>query len=161
MCWARCFTANRKIFTGSAVCVNREGKLAANAGPLEQDDMLARLQKLRYHADFRTDYNALFVVGEGCAVAPIPQCVGRRRGRVWCALLTSRGDCRWPIRLPSRGTLLLAASGWKIRSAEDEEVKRWKPYLPIICFTVQYLLGQKLKPMPLRHSGALWRRTNA
>ncbi len=31
------------------------------------------------------------------------------------------------------GTLLLAASGWKI-SLPKMKVKRWKPYLPIICF---------------------------
>lgn len=45
----------------------REGKLAAN-WPLEQDDMLARLQKSCDITQISTDYNALFV-GEECAVA--------------------------------------------------------------------------------------------
>lgn len=46
----------------------REGKLAAN-WPLEQDELLARLQKSCDMAQVSADYNALFV-GDECAVSP-------------------------------------------------------------------------------------------
>lgn len=46
----------------------REGKLAAS-WPLEQDELLARLQKSCEMQSPATDYNALFV-GEACSVPP-------------------------------------------------------------------------------------------
>ncbi len=46
----------------------REGKLAAS-WPLEQDELLARLQKSCEMQSLATDYNALFV-GEACSVPP-------------------------------------------------------------------------------------------
>jgi TorA maturation chaperone TorD len=46
----------------------REGKLAQN-WPLEQDDLLERLQKSCDMQQIATDYNALFV-GEECRVSP-------------------------------------------------------------------------------------------
>lgn len=46
----------------------REGKLAAS-WPLEQDELLARLQKSCEMQSTATDYNALFV-GEACSVPP-------------------------------------------------------------------------------------------
>jgi len=46
----------------------RDGKLAAN-WPLEQDELLARLQKSVDDPALVTDYQALFV-GEACSVAP-------------------------------------------------------------------------------------------
>ena len=46
----------------------REGKLAAN-WPLEQDELLTRLQKSCDMAQVSADYNALFV-GDECAVPP-------------------------------------------------------------------------------------------
>ncbi|ECE6377260.1 molecular chaperone, partial [Salmonella enterica subsp. enterica serovar Typhi] len=68
----------------------REGKLAAN-WPLEQDDMLARLQKSCDITQISTDYNALFV-GEECAVAPYRSAwvEGAEESEVR-AFLTSRG----------------------------------------------------------------------
>jgi TorA maturation chaperone TorD len=46
----------------------REGKLAQN-WPLEQDELLERLQKSCDMQQISTDYNALFV-GEECRVSP-------------------------------------------------------------------------------------------
>ena len=46
----------------------REGKLAAN-WPLEQDELLTRLQKSCDMAQVSADYNALFI-GDECAVPP-------------------------------------------------------------------------------------------
>lgn len=134
----------------------REGKLAAN-WPLEQDDMLARLQKSCDITQISTDYNALFV-GEECAVAPYRSAwvEGAEESEVR-AFLTSRGMPLADTPADHIGTLLLAASGWKI-SLPKMKVKRWKPYLPIICFHGAIPSSVKLKPMPLRHSGALWRR---
>lgn len=62
----------------------REGKLAAN-WPLEQDDMLARLQKSCDITQISTDYNALFV-GEECAVAPAAVRGSKARKSLRCAL---------------------------------------------------------------------------
>lgn len=134
----------------------REGKLAAN-WPLEQDDMLARLQKSCDITQISTDYNALFV-GEECAVAPYRSAwvEGAEESEVR-AFLTSRG---MPLADSLPITLALYCSrppGWKI-SLPKMKVKRWKPYLPIICFPGAIPSSVKLKPMPLRHSGALWRR---
>ena len=46
----------------------REGKLAAN-WPLEQDELLTRLQKSCDMTQVSADYNALFI-GDECAVPP-------------------------------------------------------------------------------------------
>ena len=51
----------------------REGKLAAN-WPLEQDELLTRLQKSCDMAQVSADYNALFI-GDECAVPPYRSCL--------------------------------------------------------------------------------------
>jgi hypothetical protein len=62
-----------------------EGKLSAN-WPLEQDELLTRLQKSCDMPQLAADYNALFV-GEECAcrliVAP-----GRRGERIGCSCIS-------------------------------------------------------------------------
>ena len=52
----------------------REGKLA-QSWPLEQDELLERLQKLRYAADFNGLQRA--VCGEECRVSPYRSAAGR------------------------------------------------------------------------------------
>ncbi|ENO2462976.1 molecular chaperone [Salmonella enterica] len=97
----------------------REGKLAAN-WPLEQDDMLARLQKSCDITQISTDYNALFV-GEECAVPPYRSAwiEGAEESEVR-AFLTSRGMPLGDTPADHIGTLLLAASWLEDQSAEDE-----------------------------------------
>ncbi|VEB60944.1 molecular chaperone [Salmonella enterica subsp. enterica] len=111
VCWDRCFTANRKILLLVPLfTLIREGKLAAN-WPLEQDDMLARLQKSCDITQISTDYNALFV-GEECAVAPYRSAwvEGAEESEVR-AFLTSRGmplgryACRSHWHFIARGLL--------------------------------------------------------
>lgn len=53
----------------------REGKLA-QSWPLEQDELLERLQKSCDMQQISTDYNALFV-GEECRVSPYRSAAGR------------------------------------------------------------------------------------
>ncbi len=142
----------------------REGKLAAN-WPLEQDEMLARLQKSCDITQISTDYNALFV-GEECAVAPYRSAwvEGAEESEV-----RAFNVARMPLAdTPADhiGTLLLAASGWKI-SLPKMKVKRWKPYLPIICFPCNTFLGKveahavtpfwrTLAPLTRDAIGAMW-----
>ena len=73
----------------------REGKLAAS-WPLEQDELLERLQKSCDMQSLAAEYNALFV-GEECSVAPYRSA--------------------WVDHL---GSLLLAASWLEDHAAEDE-----------------------------------------
>lgn len=133
----------------------REGKLAAN-WPLEQDDMLARLQKSCDITQISTDYNALFV-GEECAVAPYRSAwvEGAEESEVRAFNVARDAAGRYACR--SHWHFIARGLGWKI-SLPKMKVKRWKPYLPIICFHGAIPSSVKLKPMPLRHSGALWRR---
>ena len=69
MCWVRSITANHKIlYWCRCFTLIREGKLAAN-WPLEQDELLTRLQKSCDMTQVSADYNALFI-GDECAVPP-------------------------------------------------------------------------------------------
>lgn len=68
----------------------REGKLAAN-WPLEQDELLTRLQKSCDMAQVSADYNALFI-GDECAVPPYRSAWVEARRKRKCALFFRTGD---------------------------------------------------------------------
>ena len=105
----------------------REGKLAAN-WPLEQDELLTRLQKSCDMAQVSADYNALFI-GDECAVRqPI----------------TSAHCC---LRLP----------GWKI-SQRKMRAKHWKHSSVSIWYPGVVRSLAKWRPMQPRLSGAPWHR---
>jgi len=97
----------------------RDGKLAAN-WPLEQDELLARLQKSVDDPALATDYQALFV-GESCSVAPYRSAwqEGANEEEVR-AFLTARGMPLTDAPADHIGTLLLAASWLEDNAAEDE-----------------------------------------
>lgn len=90
----------------------REGKLAQN-WPLEQDDLLERLQKSCDMQQIATDYNALFV-GDECRVSPYRSAwqEGATEAEVR-AFLSTRGMPLSDTPADHIGTLLLAASGSK------------------------------------------------
>ena len=83
-----------------------EGKLSAN-WPLEQDELLTRLQKSCDMPQLAADYNALFV-GDECAVPPYRS--------AWVEGAKESDD----TPADHIGTLLLAASWLEDQSAEDE-----------------------------------------
>ena len=97
----------------------REGKLAAH-WPLEQDELLTRLQQNSDPQALAADYNALFV-GSDCSVPPYasqwPN--GPQEAEVR-AFLTSRGMPLSESPADHFGVLLLAASWLEDQSAEDE-----------------------------------------
>lgn len=97
----------------------REGKLAQN-WPLEQDEMLERLQKNCDAQALAADFNALFV-GSECRVSPYRSewVDGATEGEVR-AFLSSRGMPLTDAPADHFGTLLLAASWLEDQSAEDE-----------------------------------------
>ena len=97
----------------------REGKLAQN-WPLEQDEMLERLQKNCDAQALAADFNALFV-GSECRVSPYRSAWvdGATEGEVR-AFLSSRGMPLTDAPADHFGTLLLAASWLEDQSAEDE-----------------------------------------
>lgn len=68
----------------------REGKLAAN-WPLEQDELLTRLQKSCDMTQVSADYNALFI-GDECAVPPYRSAWVEARRKRKCALFFPNGD---------------------------------------------------------------------
>lgn len=70
----------------------REGKLAAN-WPLEQDELLARLQKSCDMAQVSADYNALFV-GDECAVSPYRSARVEVPQKQKCVLFFPNAGCR-------------------------------------------------------------------
>lgn len=102
----------------------REGKLAAS-WPLEQDELLARLQKSCDMTQLAADYNALFV-GDECAVSPYrsARVEGATEAEVR-AFLSGRGMPLADTPADHIGTLLLAASGWKI-TQQKMKAKHWK-----------------------------------
>ena len=69
----------------------REGKLAAN-WPLEQDELLTRLQKSCDMAQVSADYDALFI-GDECAVPHIVAHGLRARRKRKCALFFLSEGC--------------------------------------------------------------------
>lgn len=97
----------------------REGKLAAN-WPLEQDELLTRLQKSCDMTQVSADYNALFI-GDECAVPPYRSAwvEGATEAEVR-AFLSERGMPLADTPADHIGTLLLAASWLEDQSTEDE-----------------------------------------
>ena len=98
----------------------REGKLAAN-WPLEQDELLVRLQKSCDIGQIAADYNALFV-GAECSVPPVRSAwvEGATEAEVR-AFLT---ECGMPLGenpADQIGTLLLAASWLEYNAVEDDD----------------------------------------
>lgn len=110
----------------------REGKLAAN-WPLEQDELLTRLQKSCDMTQVSADYNALFI-GDECAVPPYRSAwvEGATEAEVR-AFLSERGMPLADTPADHIGTLLLAASGWKI-SQRKMRAKHWKHCSVSICY---------------------------
>ena len=97
----------------------RDGKLAQN-WPLEQDEMLERLQKNCDAQALAADFNALFV-GDECRVSPYRSAwvEGATEAEVR-AFLSSRGMPLTQSPADHFGTLLLAASWLEDQRAEDE-----------------------------------------
>lgn len=97
----------------------RDGKLAAS-WPLEQDELLERLQKSCDVQQVATDYNALFV-GEECSVSPYRSAwvEGATEADVR-SFLSSRGMPLSDTPADHIGTLLLAASWLEDNAADDE-----------------------------------------
>lgn len=97
----------------------REGKLAAS-WPLEQDELLERLQKNCDAQQLAADYNSLFV-GDECSVSPYRSAwvEGATEAEVR-SFLSSRGMPLSDTPADHIGTLLLAASWLEDNSAEDE-----------------------------------------
>ncbi|MEZ3498692.1 molecular chaperone [Pantoea sp. KPR_PJ] len=102
----------------------REGKLGAQ-WPLEQDELLQRLQQNSDPQALAADYNALFV-GPECRVPPCashwPQ--GKPEAEVR-AFLTARGMPLSDAPADHFGVLLLAASWLEDQSAEDESAAQF------------------------------------
>ena len=157
-CWARLYYRQPQdpllvpLFT-----LIREGKLAAS-WPLEQDELLERLQKSCDMPSLAAEYNALFV-GEECRVAPYRSAwvEGATEADVRTFLSahgvpTGEGaadhyqaPCCWPLR------------GWKI-TRRKMKATFWKPFsLSIFCRGAASSWA-KLKPMQPRRSGAPWPR---
>ena len=97
----------------------REGKLSAS-WPLEQDELLARLQKSCDMTQLAADYNALFV-GDECAVSPYRSAwvEGATEAEVR-AFLTGQGMPLGENPADQLGTLLLAAS-WLEDNVKDND----------------------------------------
>ena len=98
----------------------REGKLSAN-WPLEQDELLVRLQKSCDIGQIAADYNALFV-GAECSVPPVRSAwvEGATEAEVR-AFLT---ECGMPLGenpADQIGTLLLAASWLEDNAVEEDD----------------------------------------
>jgi len=99
--------------------VLREGKLK-DQWPLEQDELLTRLQQNSDPQALASDYNALFV-GSECSVPPYAsQWPNGAKEEEVRAFLTSRGMPLSEAPADHFGVLLLAASWLEDQSAEDE-----------------------------------------
>ena len=133
-----------------------EGKLSAN-WPLEQDELLTRLQKSCDMPQLAADYNALFV-GDECAVPPYRSAwvEGAKESDVR-AFLSARGMPLADTPADHIGTLLLAASWLEDQSAEDEsealETLLWNTCCPGAARSLA-----KLKRMQTHSSGVPWHR---
>ncbi len=97
----------------------KDGKLAAS-WPLEQDELLSRLQKNVDDDALASDYAALFT-GPDCRVAPFRSAwvEGATEAEVR-AFLSARGMPLAETPADHFGTLLLAASWLEDQSTEDE-----------------------------------------
>lgn len=133
----------------------REGKLAQN-WPLEQDDLLERLQKSCDMQQISDDYNALFV-GEECRVSPYRSAwqEGATEAEVR-AFLSERGMPLTDMPADHIGTLLLAASWIEDHASDDENEAIEKPSSKSICCPGVALSSGKLKHMRSHHSGEPW-----
>ena len=97
----------------------REGKLAAS-WPLEQDELLARLQKSCDMQALAADYNALFV-GEDASVPPYRSAWQEDAAEAEVrSFLSSRGMPLSDTPADHIGTLLLAASWLEDNAGEGE-----------------------------------------
>lgn len=134
----------------------REGKLAAN-WPLEQDELLTRLQKSCDMTQVSADYNALFI-GDECAVPPYRSAwvEGATEAEVR-AFLSERGMPLADTPADHIGTLLLAASRLEDQSTEDESEALETLFSEYLLPRVVRSLA-KWRPMQLRLSGAPWHR---
>lgn len=97
----------------------REGKLAQN-WPLEQDEMLERLQKNCDAQALAADFNALFVGNESRVSPNRSAWVDGATEAEVRAFLSTRGMPLTDAPADHFGTLLLAASWLEDQSAEDE-----------------------------------------
>jgi len=97
----------------------KEGKLSQN-WPLEQDELLARLQKSVDLPALTADYQALFV-GDECRVPPYRSYWQEEGSEAQVrAFLEARGMPLGESAADHIGTLLLAASWLEDNAAEDE-----------------------------------------
>ena len=97
----------------------REGKLAAS-WPLEQDELLERLQKSCDVAPLAADYNALFV-GDECRVPPYRSAWGEGASEADVrSFLSGHGVPIGEGKADHIGSLLLAASWLEDHATEDE-----------------------------------------
>lgn len=97
----------------------REGKLAAS-WPLEQDELLARLQKSCDIQQIAADYNALFV-GDECSVSPFRS--AWEEGATEAEVRAFLGEHGMPLGespADQLGTLLLAASWLEDKAEKDD-----------------------------------------
>ncbi len=113
----------------------REGKLQAQ-WPLEQDDLLKRLQQSSDPQALAADYNALFV-GSDCNVPPYAsQWPGGKTESEVRAFLTSRGMPLSEAPADHFGILMLAASWLEDQSEADEstaQLELFEAYLLPWC----------------------------
>lgn len=132
----------------------RDGKLAAS-WPLEQDELLERLQKSCDTQPLTADYNALFV-GDECAVSPYRSAwvEGATEAEVR-GFLTQHGIPTGDGPTDHIGSLLLAASA-KIMPLMTK-AKRWKRCLPITSYRGAAPSSVKSRRMRKPHSGVPWR----
>ncbi len=110
----------------------REGKLAAS-WPLEQDELLARLQKSCEMQSLATDYNALFV-GEACSVPPYRSAwvEGSSEAEVR-AFLSEHGIPTGKVRLIiSARCCWPPPPGWRIMPQKTRARRRWSSCSPTI-----------------------------
>jgi TorA maturation chaperone TorD len=133
----------------------REGKLAAS-WPLEQDELLERLQKSCDVQPLAADYNALFV-GEECSVPPYRSAwvEGASEAEVR-GFFSEHGIPTGEGQADHIGSLLLAASWLKIM-LRKMKAKRWKRCLLTIFCRGAGFSSAKSKRMPGHLSGGRWR----
>lgn len=134
----------------------REGKLAAN-WPLEQDELLTRLQK-------SCDMAQVSAITMRCLSAmnvPCRHIVAhglRTQRKRKCALFFPNEGCHWRIRQPiTSAHCCLRLPGWKI-SQRKMRAKHWKHCSVSICYPGVVRSSAKWRPMQPRLSGAPWHR---
>lgn len=134
----------------------REGKLA-QSWPLEQDELLERLQKSCDMQQISTDYNALFV-GEECRVSPYRSAwqEGATEAEVR-AFLSERGMPLTDMPADHIGTRCWRPHGLKIKQVMMR-MRRLKPCSKRICCRGSEPSWVKLKPTPPPRSGERWLR---